>query len=157
MLSESVCIINSHSAAADRYNTNPAGDYINAKYFDKIEWLLSQATAGTNTGTAVVTVLAATDASGTGATAVEFRYRKKTTAASAVWGAVTAATTSGFTTTANEDTIYEIELDCAQLAEGSNFVALKLTEGVNDPVTGCVIALGVTSRFKSQTMPDALA
>lgn len=157
MLSESVCIINSHSAAADRYNANPAGDYINAKYFDRIEWLLSQATAGTNTGTAVVTVLAATLADGTGAEAVEFKYRKKTTGASAVMGAVTDATASGFTTTANEDTIYEIELESAKLPADKPFVALKLTEGVNDPVTACAIALGICTRYQATNMPDALS
>lgn len=157
MLSEEFCIINSHSAAADRYNANPAGDYINAKNFNKITWLLSQATAGTNTGNATVTLLMATAADGTGATAVAFKYRKKTTGASAVWGAVTEATSSGFTTTANEDTIYEIEIESAKLDDGYNFVALKLTESTNDPVTGCVIAIGREARFQSQTMPDALS
>lgn len=157
MLSEKFVIINSHSPAADRYNTNPAGDYINTKYFDRVVFLLAQATAGTNTGTAVVTVLAGTDASGASGEAVEFKYRKKTTGASAVWGTITDATTSGFTTTANEDTIYEIEVEMAKLPADKPFIALKLTEGVNDPVTGCVIALGICARFQSQTMPDALS
>jgi hypothetical protein len=157
MLSEEFAVINCHSAAADRYNTNPAGDYINSKYFDKISFYLSQATAGTNTGTAVVTVQAGTDASGTSAEAVEFKYRKKTTGASAVWGTITDATTSGFTTTANEDTIYEIEVEMAKLPADKPFVTLKLTEGVNDPVTGCVIAFGRCARYQSQTLPDALS
>ena len=157
MLSESSAIVNVLSPAADRYNTNPAGDYINAKYFSKITFLLSQTTAGTNTGTATVTILAASDASGTGAEAIEFKYRKKTTGASAVYGSVTDATTAGFTTTANEDTIYEVEVEAQKVPETKPFVTIKLTEVVNDPVTGSVVAVLHGCRFQSQTMPDVLA
>jgi hypothetical protein len=157
MLSEKFAIVSSHSAAADRYNTNPVGDYLNAGKFEGISFLLSQATAGTNTGTAVVTVQAATDAAGAGAEAVPFRYRKKTTGASAVWGSVVEASASGFTTTANEDTIYEIEVKGDGLPEGKPFVAVRLTEGVNDPVSACVIAIGTGVRYQGQTQPDALS
>jgi hypothetical protein len=157
MLSESFAIINSHSPAADRYNANPVGDYINGKLFDRVEFLLAQATGGTNTGTAVVTVRAASDATGTGAEAVPFKYRKKTTGASAVMGAITDVTTAGFTTTANEDTIYEIEVEMTALPATKPFLALLLTEGVNDPVTACAIAIGVCARYQATSMPDPLS
>jgi hypothetical protein len=157
MLSEKFAIVSSHSAAADRYNTNPVGDYLNAGKFEGVSFLLSQATAGTNTGTAVVTVQAASSDAGASAEAIPFRYRKKTTGASAVWGSVIEAAASGFTTTANEDTIYEIEVKGDGLPEGKPFVAVKLTEGVNDPVTACVIAIGTGVRYQGQTQPDALS
>ena len=157
MLTEIDSVINVLSPAADRYNTNPAGDYINAKYFNKISFLLSQTTGGTNTGTATVTVLAATDATGDGAEAIEFKYRKKTTGASAAWGAVVDATTAGFTTTANEDTIYEIEVEAAKLPQDKPFLTLKLTEVVNDPVTASVIAIGREARYQGQSTPNPLA
>jgi hypothetical protein len=157
MLSEKYAILNSHSAAADRYNTNPVGDYINTKGHDTITFLLSQATAGTNTGNATITVVAASDVSGTGAADQAFKYRKKTTGASSVWGAVTEVASTGFTTTANEDTIYEIEIKADSLPDGKPFVALKLTETTNDPVSGCVIAIGSGTRYQGQTIPDSLS
>jgi len=157
MLSETFAIVNSHSARADRYDTNPTGDYLNAGRFEKISFLLSQASAGTNTGTAVVTVLAASTDAGANAEAVAFRYRKKTTGASAVWGSVIEVAAAGFTTTANEDTIYEIEVPHDGLPDGKPFVALRLTEGVNDPVTACVIAVGVGVRYQGLAQPDALS
>jgi hypothetical protein len=157
MLSEKFAVINCLSPRADRYDTNPAGDYINGKYFDRVEFFLSQTTAGTNTGTAAITVLAASTDSGTGAEAVPFRYRKKTTGASAVWGAITDATTAGFTTTANEDTVYEIEVDVTSLPETKPFLTLKITESVNDPVTASVLALGVCARYQATSMPDPLS
>ncbi len=157
MLSESSLIVNVISPKTDIYDTNPAGAYINMKYANKVTFLLAQKTAGTNTGTATITVLAATSNGGAGAEAIEFKYRKKTTGASVVYGNVVDATTAGFTTTANEDTIYEIEVEAAKLPETKPYVTIKLTEAVNDPVTGGVCAILHGARFQSQTQPDVLA
>lgn len=157
MLSEKFAIVNSHSARADRYDTNPTGGYLNIGKFEGVSFLLSQATAGTNTGTATVTVLAATNSAGAGAEAVAFRYRKKTTGASAVWGNVIEVAAAGFTTTANEDTIYEIEVTNCMVPDGKPFVALRLFEAVNDPVSACVIAIGFGVRHQGLAQPDALS
>lgn len=157
MLTETLHVLDSHAPAADRYNSNPAGDYVNTKYFEKVSFLLHQATAGTNTGTAVVTVNAASAANGTGAEAVAFRYRKKTTGASGAWGDITDAAAAGFTTTANEVTVYEIEVEAAKLPDGKPFISLQLTEGTNDPVTASALAIGVNPRYQATSMPDPLS
>lgn len=158
MLTEEMVVFTSHAPKADLYDTSPVGQYVNAGKGGRISFLLQQKTAGTNTGTATITVLAASDTSGTGATAVPFFYRKKTTAVTSdAWGNVTAATASGFTTTANENTQYEIDVDPAALPDGKNFVALKLTETVNDPVDGAVLGVVVRPRYAGNTPPSVLS
>lgn len=159
MESEYTGIFTSHAPKADLYDGNPAGTYVKGSAGAFIRWFLQQKTAGTNTGTATVTVLAASDSSGTGATAVPFRYRKKTTGTDKdAFGAVIEVAATGFTTTANEDTIYEIELEVSQNGiDGKPWVALKLTETVNDPVSGAVIGLVCKARYKGHNAPTALA
>lgn len=140
---ENFHIINGLSPAADRYNTNPVSDAVNMKHYAQVAFILHQVTAGTNTGTATVTIEACSAADGSGAEAVAFRYVKKTTGASSVFGSVTNATAAGFTTTANEDTVYVCEVDPSIMPSGKPYLRMKLTEAVNDPVTaGVLIALG---------------
>jgi len=158
MLSDLLIPFTSHAPKADGYDSNPVGQYVNSKHGDFISWFLQQKTAGSNTGTATITVLAASDNSGTGATAVAFSYRKKTTApAVTAFGAVTAATASGFTTVANEDTEYEIEVNSRALPESLPYVALKLTEVVNDPVSVAVNGFITSPHYVGAGLPAATA
>ena len=152
---ENVVTVNGISPVADIYNGNPASDVVNLKEHGNVVFQLFQKTAGTNTGTATVTVMAASSAASSNAAAVVFKYQKKTTGASSVYGALTAATTSGFVTTANEDTIYNICVDAADLPDGKPYVYLKLTETVNDPVTGAVLIHLYNARYSNPN--DVLA
>lgn len=158
MLSELMIPFTSHAPKTDLYDTGPVGQYVNTRHGAKVSWFLQNLTAGTNTGTATITVLAASDASGTGAAAVPFKWRKKTAGvANSAFGAVTDATAAGFTTTANENTIYEIEVDASVLPDGKPFVALKPTETVNDPVTGAVLGLVTVPYYVGDGLPQASA
>ena len=140
--------------AADRWNTNPTTDSISLKNHNKLTFLAYQ--SGGTTGNATFTVLASSDSAQTGAEAVAFRYRKMTTGASDVLGSITNATTAGFATTANEDSIYEIEVLSSELPDGKPWVHLLCTETTNDPVNGCVIALLSQPRFGGTTQPTAI-
>jgi hypothetical protein len=158
MLSELMIPFTSHAPKADLYDTSPAGQYVNTRHGAKVSWFLQQKTAGTNTGTATITVLAASDNAGTGAAAVPFKYRKKNAGvANSTHGNVIDATVAGFTTTANENTLYEIEIDASVLPDGKPFVALKLTETVNDPVDGAVLGLITVPYFVGTGLPEASA
>ena len=109
MLTEHFQLVTGTNPAADMYNSSPASDVVNMEGYTGCHFLVHQTKNATSTaGTATLTVEECTSAAAAGNTAIAFKYRKKTTGASAAWGAITAATTSGFTTTANEDTIYEI-------------------------------------------------
>jgi hypothetical protein len=140
--------------AADRWNTDPITDAITLKCHNQLTFLVYQ--SGGTTGKATLTVLASSDASQTGATAVAFRYRKMTTGASDTLGAVTAATTAGFDTTPNEDSIYEIEVLASELPSGKPWVHLKATEAANDPVNGAVIAILSQPKYGGTTQPAAI-
>lgn len=143
--------------SADMYNTNPASDVVNTKYFKKVVFVIHQAKNATSTaGTATATIEACSSAAGSNAAAVAFKYSKMTTGASDVMGAITDATASGFTTTANEDTMYFLEVDPAELPAGKPYCRLQLTEVVNAPVLGSVSIYGLNPSFAGASMPTAL-
>lgn len=155
--SEELHFVTSHAPAADLYNGNPAGVAVALKQYEQVSFLLQQKTAGTNTGTATVTVEECSAQDGTGAAAVAFRYRKKTTATTSdAWGAWTAASASGFGTTANENTIYEIAVNARDLSDGKPYARVKLTETVNDPVDGAVVAVLYRHRYGGIDKPTVL-
>jgi hypothetical protein len=155
MLSESVAKpIKALAPAADRWNTNPVTDSISMANHNKLTFLVYQ--SGGTTGNATLTVLASTDSAAAGAEAIPFRYRKMTTGASDVLGNVTNATTAGFATTANEDSIYEVEVLSADLPQTKPWVHMLCTETTNDPVNGCVIALLSEARYAGLTQPTAI-
>lgn len=155
MLSEYVAKpIKALAPAADRWNTNPVSDSITLANHNRLTFLVYQ--SGGTTGRATLTVLASSDASRTGEEAIPFRYRKMTTGASDSLGAVTAATAAGFSTTAAEDSIYEIEVLSSDLPQSKPWVHLKATEAVDDPISGCVIALVSEPRYGGLDQPTAI-
>jgi hypothetical protein len=136
--------------AADRWNTNPVSDSITLANHNRLTFLVYQ--SGGTTGRATLTVLASSDSSRTGEEAIPFRYRKMTTGASDV----TNATATGFSTTAAEDSIYEIEVLSSDLPQSKPWVHLKATEAADDPVSGCVIALVSEPRYTGLDQPAAI-
>lgn len=121
---------------ADFMDTVQSTDIVNMKNHGRVRFIVFWG-VGT-TGTATLTVEACDDVTPSNSTAVPFRYRR--TAALGTPGAVTAATTSGFTTTAGSNQIYEVEVDAEDVAStGFGYVRLKCTEVVNSPVLGGVL------------------
>lgn len=161
MLTEKYIVAPAISPTAN-INATTTGAYISVRGGNFISFLLSQKSAGTNTGTSTITVQAASDNAGTGAVAVPFRWRKKATGvASDQWGAVNNALAAGFATIANEDTLYGIEVDPANFTVagvfGKPFVAVKFTQLVADAVLGSVITLVQNPRFSGQTIPTLMS
>lgn len=150
-------VVKGLTPSSDIYNTNPSSDEVNMENYARAAFVLHQQTAGSNTGTATVKLQACADASGTSAEDIAFTYRKIPTGTSDTLGAETAATTSGFTTTANEHAVYICEVDAQALPAGKAFVRMKLTEVVNDPVIGSVLIYLYGSRFAGDTLPTAIA
>ena len=131
------------SPSADVYNGNPATDIVNLRDYGKVAFLIHQKANATSTaGTAVITIEACDNAAGSNATAIPFTDNKLTTGVSDTLGSKQTATAAGFTTTANEDTVYVIEADVRDLPDGQDWIRLVATEGVNAPVIGsCLILL----------------
>ena len=156
LITEREKVVAALDPSADLYNTDPASDIFNMAGYNKCTFLLFQGPSTSNTGNATITVEAVDNVAGSNATALPFKYRKKAAGADATWGAITAATTSGFTTTANETTIYEIVIEDADLPESQQYVRAVFTEATDDPVTGSCIAMLTGGRYKDPNQIDPL-
>lgn len=105
------------------------------------------------TGTSVVTVQACSTIGPAATTAVPFIYRVSTTGDT--WGNWTAATTTGFTTTAGSSQMYQVYVDAAHLAEtGYGYVRAVFTEDEDSEVLGGVLIAVVNLRYGEQ--PESL-
>lgn len=146
---ENVHVVAGLSPSADVFNGDPASDVVNMGNFEKAIFILHQKANATSTaGTAAIKAQAVTSVAASNATDLPFRYSKKNTGASDTMGDPTAvAAGSSFTTTANNDTIYVVEVDATDLPVGSQYVQLKCTEVVNAPVIGSVVCLLVGHRY----------
>lgn len=142
MLSENFHFITGIDPVADVFNGTVYTDVVNVKNALSVVFVVHLGV--TSTGTATLTVQACDDTTPSNRTAIPFRYRKNVdTTASDVFGALTAATSTGFATTAGTSThgqMYIIEVDAANLAStGYKYIQLKALEVVNDPVLGGVL------------------
>lgn len=154
--SEKMHIVQALAPAADRYNTNPSTDWICLRDYKTITFIIQHGSGAT--GTAVVTANMAEDASGTGSTAIPFKYRRVSdVTASDVPGAMTDATASGFTITAGSNQLYYVEINADELDSDSPFVNLTLTESVNSPVDGAVLAVLGEPRYPGSVPMTAIA
>lgn len=122
--------------AADRFNSNPVGDYVNMGLARELMGVLGIGAGGTGTGK--IQVLAASDNTGTGAEAVDFKFRK-CTSGDTFTAIANAAAADGVTTTAGTDDLYQVLVDAADLPEGKNWVAIQVTEVANDPVVAFLL------------------
>jgi len=105
------------------------------------------------TGTSTITLEACDDVTPTTTSAIAFEYQANTTGDT--YGAVTAATTAGFTTTAGSSQIYVIYVHAAKLAaSGYGYVRLKATEVVDAAVLGGILFVPLKTRYE-QAVPES--
>ena len=134
-----------HPATAheDLFNGNLTTDIISLANYSSAVFILAKGPGAT--GTATITVESCDDTSGTTTTAVAFNYAVCTSGNT--WGNITAATSSGFVTTAGANQAYAIEIRDDQLSGTDKYVRAVFTETANDPVDGAVISLGVDPKY----------
>jgi hypothetical protein len=140
------------SAIADFAMTSAVSDVVNAKNFHSTTFLVHWG-VGT-TGTITITVEACDDVTPSNVTALPFHYRVITGAIDAgdTAGAITAATTTGFTTTAGSHQIVVVMVDNAQLGDtGYGYIRCKCTEVVDSPLIGGIITLQGRPRLATDT------
>lgn len=148
-----VHIINGLSPVADAFSGTVYSDVIDTKEALWITFLVYWGVGATGTLTLTVVPCDDTTPSNRG-TAVAFTSRNLT--AGDVWGAATARTASGFTTTAGSDQMYAIEVDPAVLgASGYRYVQLKSVEVVDSPILGGIMAV-VQPRYPSQAVASMI-
>ena len=102
-------------------------------------------------GTSTITLVAGDDNSPLTETAIAFHYRRVQSNNTSI-GAVTAATTSGFVTTAGSGDMYIVEVDAKALAAtGYKYLHLKAVESVDAAVLLGVLFIGTDLRYADHT------
>ncbi len=130
-------------------------DIINVKNYSHVEFIRVHG-VGT-TGTSTVTIEASDDVAGSNVSAVPFRYRE-VGAGTDVYGALTDATSTGFTTTAGSNQIAVIEVDAEALgASGYQFIRAKFVEVAASAVLGLVLVRLSGARYAKSTDVTAIS
>lgn len=135
---------------ADALAGTVTGDYVTTKLYSHVTFVLIRGVGAT--GTSTLTVQAASDNTGTGATAIPFKSRSGTLAG--VLGALTTRAAAGYTTSAGSNQIDVIEVDAADTPDGKPFVALKAVEVVDSPVAAAVLTILSKARFEQAILAD---
>ena len=86
------------------------------------------------------------DAAAAGAAAMAFFVYKEETALGDTLGARTAVTSAGLTPSANDNIMYVIEVDAAELPQGQEYLQLSLTNTTN-AVLASALAILTGSRY----------
>lgn len=136
---------------ADAFAGTVNSDVHNMAQFDEAMFIIYWGVGAT--GTTVITVEACDDVTPSNTTAIVFWYREITTGDTD--GAWTKATTSGFTTTAGSTNIIQIMVKAADVAAasvnstvGNPYVRLNCVEGVDSPILGGIMFLGIGGRYQ---------
>ena len=131
------------TSAADMFNGNLTTDVLSLSNYGTIIFYLTKGAGAV--GTATITVESCDDTSATTSTAVAYNYAVCTSGNT--WGALTAAGTAGFTTTAGANQCYAIEIRADQLSGSDQYVRAVFTETANAAVEGAVISIGFTPKY----------
>ena len=138
---------------ADAFAGTVGSDVVNFANYHSIVFVIYKG-VGT-TGTSTITVEACDDTTPSNTTAIPFRYKAITSGDTE--GALTAATTSGFTTTAGSSQLYLIEVDQQEMGDtGYDYVRLKAVESADDPVLGGVLIIGNGARYAQDVPATAI-
>lgn len=136
------------NAVADAFAGTVYSDVLSMKDHGRARFLVHWGVGAT--GTSTITVEACDDVTPSNTSAIPFRYRR--TVAAANPGAITAATSAGFATTAGSNQVYEVEVDAAELlASGYGYVRLKAVEVVPSARLGGILALMERPRHAGST------
>lgn len=155
IFSERHKLVTGLAPVADAFSGTVGSDVINCKNYQKVTFVVYKGVGAT--GTATITVEACDDVTPTNTTAIPFRYRDQQDSDN-VTGALTAATTAGFTTTAGSAEMYIVEVDVAELGtEGYGYVRLKSVEVVDSPVLGGILCILSEPRYGKSVMDAAIA
>ncbi len=151
-IAENTHYVNGLAPVADAFAGTVYSDIVNCSNYGRTAFVLIKG-VGT-TGTSTITVEASDDTSGSNVSAIAFNYRAYTSGDTP--GALTAATSTGFTTTAGSNHIYVVEVDSEALsASGYKYVRLKAVESANDPVLGGILIQQSAPRYAQDVLPTS--
>jgi hypothetical protein len=146
IITENMKVTQAIAPDADVFAADPASDVFNLGKYRNACFVLSKGAGAT--GTVTVTVESCDDVVPTTTTAVAFRYTEQTTLDTE--SDVTAATASGFTTTAGANQIYNIMVQADDLSGTDQFVRVQLVEVADDPCDAGVDVILYNPNYKSE-------
>lgn len=134
-------------------------DYVNLENYNKVAVVIAVDNGSTVTGSDI-TLLQATDASGTGAKAVAFAdYWANIDTAASDTLTLTTATSNTFTTDATnaKNLLYVIEIDVDDLDTDNGFVWFRAGTGNGANMVACVLYFLLGPRYQSPVAVTAIA
>ena len=155
-------ITNGLTPVADAFAGGVATDLHSLENYRKITWIIFTG-AFEDTGVSnIVTVDASDDASASSTTAMAFNHRSMAWNATteAAWGALTAATSSGYNFTTNNtasNAIFAITVtaDKVEAAQaGAKFARLAIAETANKTITAGVLVIMEDPRYAGDVPPS---
>jgi hypothetical protein len=158
-LSQRVHFVKGIDPVADFNDTTQYSQSVNMKSYAGATVIVHKGVGAT--GTSTITVLAGDTAVAAGttvmtnSTAIPFHYKAITS--TDIEGAYTAATTSGFATTAGSSQLYIIEVDAEAMGTlGYQYLQIKFSEVVNSPVLGGVVWMLHRGRYQQDIPATAV-
>lgn len=150
--------------AADRFAGGVSSDIVSLKDYGRVTFLIITGAIEDACVSNVVTVDACDDTTPSNTTAVSFYHRSLEWSTSAdTWGALTAATSSGYNLTDNHAVANAVHLvtvtsDMVEAeAAGYEFVRLTIAETANKTITAAVLAILDEARYPQATPLTAIA
>lgn len=141
------------NAVADAFASTVTSDVVSMKFHNRVRFIAHWG-VGT-TGTSTFTVEACDDVTPSNTSAIPFHYR--ITVGAAAPGAVTAAASTGFLSTAGSNQIVEIEVPAENLlASGYSYVRLKAVEGTASARLGGVLIEMLEPAFPNATQGSSV-
>lgn len=127
-------------------------DYFNLKNYGHASIIIA---AGTTGGTMDITVEESDDSSGSNTNAIAFYYYAETTDSGDTLGDRTSADTDGFTTSANDNIFYVIDIDASELTDDYPYLIVKGSNpGGSTDVA--VVAILSDARYGAENTPTAI-
>jgi len=143
--------------ALDRWSTSDTGVAVHMENYKRLTFLVPTGSSDTEScGSATITVKAGADANA--ATAIAFKYR--TCSSAGVYGTLTDASSTGFTTTnalGAYDWTYIIEVDAPTVAAAGtdfDYATISFTEVEDQAITSCVLAVLSEPRYPQGTLVE---
>lgn len=154
ILSQKVHFVTGIAPVANAFAGTIHSDVVNLAEWNHVTFVVNKG-VGT-TGTSTLTVEACDDVVPTTTSAIAFKYRRLPDSTN-VPGALTDATSAGFTTTAGSNEKYIIEVDAAQLlASGYGFIRLTGVEVAASAVAGSVDIVLSQPRYPQAILGSAI-
>ena len=133
-------------------NSGDTSDYFSLKYYRHASIVI---TAGVTGGASTVTVEESDNNAGNDTTAIAFDYYAETTDAGDTLGDRTAATTSGFAMSTNDNVTYIIEIDADQLTDGYPYLVVKFSNPSGATYVNASAIL-TEPRYSQENTPTAI-